>query len=328
MPRSARSVRRRLAPVGAALLLFAPPGCVNQIGITCPPDDPGCDQPDLAATSVPDLRSEADASHPPDLWECKNICPDGCCDTRGCQPLSLDACGARGEVCSRCDPLVADNCKTGKCACGTLAACPSGSRCAGGKCTCDSTSCPKGCCDPTTGKCNALDLQHCALQPGGLCKVCDPSADTCAFGAGCTCGVASACGVGQRCDKGGCVCDGKSCPNGCCQGNACLPGNYNTACGTGGNACTSCQLVELCAFQSCTKIPCVIGKELFCINPLNGASKCGVDCVNCGNFAYQCPNGTCVESCKNCPGATATCITNMAKTCTKDCQTCPGQCTP
>ncbi len=329
------SARRRLAPAAIALLAFlavlalGPLACVNQIGITCPPDDPSCDEPDLAAPDLaaPDLAAPPDLAHPiADLATCKAACPNGCCDDKGgCNAPSLLACGRAGEACMRCDPAAADNCKDGLCRCGLLEACSGGTRCVGGKCTCDGTSCPNGCCD-ANGRCQMLDVQHCTLQPGGGCKVCDANADTCQFGTGCTCGNRPPCAGGQRCDKAACLCDQKSCPNGCCLKDACLPGNLFTNCGTGGSACTPCQITQTCANGACVGIlACAIG-QVFC----PGMQKCGIDCTNCGNFGFQCPNGSCVESCKNCPNYTASCVPIVgAKSCVKDCNAClQGACTP
>lgn len=327
MPLIAASIRRRSVPAALAFLLVSSTACVNQIGITCPPDDPGCDQPDLSATA--DLQSPPDLTHP-DLWECKNACIDGCCDRLGCQMPSVAACGASGATCMRCDTVVADGCRSGKCSCGTNPACYSGQRCLAGKCTCDSTSCPNGCCDPSTGKCYPLDTQHCTNGPGGsLCaKTCDFTADGCLLNTGCVCGKNAPCAAGLRCSNGACVCDGKSCPNGCCLKDTCQPGNVFTACGSGGNTCKTCQNTDICVFNSCVQIPCAQG-QIYCTNPQNGAPKCGTDCNNCGNLVYLCPGGACVENCRNCPNATAGCVTNMVnKTCVKDCQLCGGACTP
>lgn len=253
---------RRTAPL-LALFLLAPSGCFNQIGLTCPPDAPGCDEPDLAAPipdlAAPDLmRSRPDLTHLPDLW------------------------------------------------------------------TCNKETCPNGCCDASLNKCFPIDAQHCAKAGGEQCNVCPPTTDTCVLGSGCFCGKNAACNAGQRCDKATCVCDGKSCPNGCCANSTyCLPGTAATACGTGGNACDTCKLLEVCINNKCAGIPCVLG-QLFC--PLNGAPQCGADCANCGNFAYQCQKSSCVENCKGCQGQTATCVPAMMgapKLCATDCNSCP-----
>jgi len=61
------------------------------------------------------------------------------------------------------------------------------------------------------------------------------------------CGLGGAacktCSSGQQCNgSGACVCNAASCPNGCCNGNTCVPyaSETNALCGTGGAACAAC----------------------------------------------------------------------------------------
>ncbi|WP_309892089.1 hypothetical protein [Archangium sp.] len=55
-----------------------------------------------------------------------------------------------------------------------------------------------------------------------------------------TWGACRTCEQGQRCAGNQCVCDPNSCRDGCCQGNTCVPGTADSACGRSGAACASC----------------------------------------------------------------------------------------
>src|SRR5205823_6227599 len=89
---------------------------------------------------------------------------------------------------------------------------------------------------------------------GGACTVCAlDKADTCAL-RNCRCGANPACDANTHCVMGNCVCDGTSCPNGCCMGNVCVAptnGFNGGPCGTGGVQCTLCVQGQACVGNAC-----------------------------------------------------------------------------
>ncbi|MBN8613960.1 MAG: hypothetical protein J0L92_25410, partial [Deltaproteobacteria bacterium] len=165
-------------------------------------------------------------------------CPEGCCSGSTCLPRSVMACGTEGATCSPCSEPSSDGCgDDGACACGTGPACSVGQRCVGGLCICDETSCPAGCCDGAS--CRLRSRATCGAA-GASCVACDPTlAETCTADGACACGSGPSCRPGQRCASGRCVCDPRSCPEGCCAGDLCEP-IAATSCGRGGGSCTSC----------------------------------------------------------------------------------------
>ncbi|HZI16446.1 MAG TPA: hypothetical protein VE153_39135 [Myxococcus sp.] len=84
--------------------------------------------------------------------------------------------------------------------------------------------------------CSALGI--CACGGGPACT--GINVDRCEGGQ-CKCGGSSPCGAGQECVNGQCRCTPGSCPNGCCVGDTCEPGNEQSKCGTGGEACQQCR---------------------------------------------------------------------------------------
>lgn|SRR5215831_2265811 len=181
-------------------------------------------------------------------------CPTGCCNGATCTVSSFSTCGSSGAACVACDGQRADNCSNGQCRCGLGAACSQGQYCEGGACKCGhGHSCQSGCCDGDI--CRINEFSACGTA-GGSCTSCSPaSADNCANGQ-CRCGSASACSVGQHCVGGSCRCDASSCPNGCCDGNnICRSGTELTACGTGGQACSSCS-GDTCSGGTCGCLEC------------------------------------------------------------------------
>ncbi len=121
-------------------------------------------------------------------------------------------------------------------------------------------NCPDGCC--RNGFCVPRTFQSCGV--GGVdCTVCDgmranacSALGTCTCGSNpvcsginvdrcsngqCKCGTGNACGAGQECVDGQCRCNATSCPNGCCNGNTCEPGNETNRCGRGGAVCEKCR---------------------------------------------------------------------------------------
>ncbi|MGA9523093.1 MAG: hypothetical protein WBV82_16615, partial [Myxococcaceae bacterium] len=206
--------------------------------------------------------------------------------------------GQDAGSCLGCDPARSDGCSPGVgCRCGDGASCGDGQRCAGGLCVCDATSCAGGCCDgdvcvgPSTSSCGT---------GGGSCVACAETADTCSSEGTCACGTGPACEDGQRCLGGACICDAKSCVDGCCDGTTCRSGDLDTSCGAGGSACESCPSVETCMSGVCSGCNaqtcpggCCSGST--CISPSLGAcGSGGAACIACGGEGDHCsPDGAC-----------------------------------
>src|SRR5207237_152718 len=149
---------------------------------------------------------------------------------------------------------------------------------------CNPQSCPGGCCANGTCITNRTNSQ-CGAN-GAACVSC-PANEVCNAGSACQCGAGATCASGQRCTGTACVCDGQSCPNGCCDtNNVCQPGTAFGVCGTGGAACVACDPVRAngCAStgrcQCGNNLSCASGKE--CL--FNGTCGCGPD---------VCPVGCC-----------------------------------
>lgn len=255
-------------------------------------------------------------------------CPDGCCSGATCSTASAATCGLSGAACVACNPMVADQCVGGTCACGAGPACGPGQRCDGGTCVCDFTSCPDGCCDGTT--CRARSTSTCGTA-GGACSSCDPDlADNCDDTGSCACGTRPACSAGQRCEGGDCVCDGTSCPGGCCSGPTCNSPATVDNCGTDGFACTACDpsKADGCAAggtcscgsgsacgagQACVGGACVCNSASCggCCNgnvcePGTDPSACGVGGSSCETCAMGCISGVCEGTCgAGCDGCCA-----------------------
>src|SRR5207245_2628228 len=112
--------------------------------------------------------------------------------------------------------------------------------------------------------CQSPTLQTCGMA-GAACVACNPAvADACVTGS-CRCGAGPSCVAGQRCNGGRCICDGMSCPNGCCAGVTCATPSFGS-CGGNGNACASCNgtLADSCTNGVCTcsgNPACVAGQR-------------------------------------------------------------------
>ncbi len=148
---------------------------------------------------------------------------------------------------------------------------------------------------------------------------------------------------GLRCVGGQCVCDGQSCPDGCCfsdsGGSICLDGKVDAFCGGGGEACVDCGGGARCVGQVCV---CLAGLcDGCCENGPNNPGRClantppvcGVDGAQCRScptgdgrtcngqgqcvctFA-SCPTGCCSDG----PGNPGTCVESQ---CTQD-NDCPN----
>jgi hypothetical protein len=130
--------------------------------------------------------------------------------------------------------------------------------------------CTEGCCND--GRCVSGSLSDCGAG-GSVCISCDPqradrctSQGRCACGSGpacedalgsdrcndgeCRCGTGPACAAGQQCENGLCRCTPASCA-GCCDGNTCVSGTVDAACGAEGAACVTCVLPQVCLNFAC-----------------------------------------------------------------------------
>jgi|GEM_PF-1755085 len=235
---------------------------------------------------------------------------NGCCDGNTCRAPSVQSCGTAGGACYACDAFRADRCETGLCRCGVNPACALGQHCVGGACVCDAESCASGCC--RAGTCNSPSFSSCGTG-GASCVTCDPNrADTCSGGQ-CRCGPNPSCAIGQRCQGGACVCDGLSCPNGCCDGLTCRT-NDLAACRSGGLACTGSACNPIRA-DNCFNGQCRCGSNPACDNGqrcVSGNCVCntGSGCAGCceGNICRQgdeltrCGAGG--QACVSCPSST------------------------
>ncbi len=131
-------------------------------------------------------------------------CRSGCCNANAqCLTPGLNNCGAMGSSCVSCDPIRADQCRSGNCACGTGGICAEGQRCVSGTCHCDGTSCASGCCTASNSCINPPTTANCGTG-GARCVACGIGSDRCTAGA-CRCGTSSPCGgLFAQCTPSGC----------------------------------------------------------------------------------------------------------------------------
>lgn len=337
-----------------ASLLVAFVGCSRSNLNDYVPSDGG--EPDGSGDSAIDSPDAADSLPPPDVFTCNAAtCPGGCCDVAGlCQSgAALTQCGTGGEACQDCQAEGFSVCDPTQHACGTPVP------------VCNFTTC-KGCCvgntcfgggDQTTCGMGGGNCQDCAANSppeacvGGQCvqqTVCDPqTCSGCCAGNSCLPGNSStACGTqGQQCVS--CLAVGETCspfgqcqtsPScgpgncfGCCEGNACLPGTIDPACGIGGQACQNCTpfgatcQAGTCISSQCGPATCPFG----CCqgNTCTGGSfdtACGAgggQCQDCQIFGEVCQNQTCTiqNTCNptTCPSGCCqgnTCVAGTSQT--------------
>jgi hypothetical protein len=137
--------------------------------------------------------------------------------------------------CSGCDGC----CNSGQCLAPSVAACGVGGV---GCFPCDPVLADQCRSSPGTGFCGCGTGPQCQRAFG---------ADRCVNGA-CVCGNTTApCAEGQFCTNGVCQCTDRSCPGCCDAANTCRFGNANTACGTGGALCTTCDAGLKCSNYRC-----------------------------------------------------------------------------
>lgn len=253
----------------------------------------------------------------------RTSCPQGCCQGGRCLDPQPSSCGSGGQLCQSCDPIRADSCIDGACACGRGAPCADGQHCLGGQCGCDEISCPAGCCAAAT--CRPPSLGACGDR-GRSCLACDGALATACVAGACRCGNGPGCEAGQRCQGGACVCDGATCPAGCCDGGRCRAPTV-ASCGQPGAACVACPplLADRCLAGACAcgnGAPCAAGqrclggqcvcdpvscplgccKGIACLAPSpTSCGTAGAACVTCAQ-GNSCDRGVCSGCAANCKG--------------------------
>lgn len=93
-------------------------------------------------------------------------------------------------------------------------------------------------CEEGTTVCSADGTQTvCTDSSGSSVEICNGLDDDCDESTD----EGQLCPAGQRCFQAACVCDGTSCPGGCCDvARACRTPPTRSFCGTGGAACFNC----------------------------------------------------------------------------------------
>ncbi len=201
----------------------------------------------------------------------------GCCGVNTCSVGSSDvACGSGGAACSRCVPSEG----TGQCV--------ASSNGMGGTCTdqsCGPKTCPGGCCT-ASGTCVSGVSPTACGQGGAACV---------------DCGSSMIC-VGGMC-MDGTPCTPQNCA-GCCggqDGNTCLGGTDDGACGTGGFVCQNCATFkQTCTMGSCG-VPCSPSTCQGCCygdicaqgDQTQYCGTGGASCVDCGMQGKQCSAMSC-----------------------------------
>ena len=226
-----------------------------------------------------------------------STCPTGCCDPSGqCRTgTEYNACGFGGVACTDCQAGGFNFCD------------PQVKTCGNKQPTCDATSCGSGCCTTYEGQpaCVAGTSSLACGNGGAQCTNCTTTGEAC--------NPATQACVSAPCGPNDCL--------GCCAGSACVPGQTNTQCGSGGLSCTDCTTTgELCnpSNGQCQKNPPVCG-------PMNCTGCCagdtcitstsdtqcgagGLACTDCATSGETCSGGTCVSACNSvtCPGCCET----------------------
>ena len=281
---------------------------------TDPKNCGGCGH--TCAAGLPCVGGECQGNCDPHV----EMCPDGtCCDTSQCA-----------------------FCKNGSC----VSSCQAGLRCVNNACICDEQSCPKGCCKD--GQCVPLRNQGedtCGIG-GETCVACHPPAFCCGGvccrapddpGAGPVCcldccepethgicvdlsGDPNNCGecfhkctADQHCVGGHCVCDGTTCPHGCCDAQGrCQPGTTDQVCGRDGGPCATCGSGNHCVNNQCVCDTQVCTDNHCCENGPGNPGRCfSTDDRYCGVGGEQCDICTASQRCTFCipnpPGKLACC---------------------
>lgn len=234
----------------------------------------------VEASGRPDGGTTEDAPSPPGCGPC-----DGCCDGTTCiarTQQSASACGWGGGECRACAP--GDECVKG----GT---------CLHAQSSCGPSNCAGCCVGPAFCSDGLSGLGGCGFG-GQLCQVCSDGA-RCAPRSG-----GGACGGAQRCDA-------VSCPFGCCQGDVCVVGVSDQACGTQGHACTACPQGQTCVESGsgggicqsppfckpidCSPNGCCQGNQCMPGTSDSACGEGGTACVDCAATGHVCVAGHCAS---------------------------------
>ena len=200
-------------------------------------------------------------------------CPTGCCDTTGqcINDTTTSQCGGSGSACVVCPGDAGAVCK-GTCFVQQL--------------HCDATNCPGCCAGPSW--CATGDGDYECGHNGQECQACAPSRGTGACvpqqGGGGLCN-----GV-QSCNATNCI--------GCCDGDICRTGAYNTQCGSGGVACQSCPADQECA-QVDTPAGGVACQSTSACTVESCSSGCCYSATSGGQQVEECAVGTQDLACGN-----------------------------
>jgi hypothetical protein len=246
--------------------------------------DASTDAPGTVDTSSPDAPVPLGDGGAPGCNP--TTCPASCClpDGTCVQDENNQACGSGGTACKTCGP--GQFCK---------------GDCVDYQADCNASSCP-GCCE-TAGICAAGESNYACGHAGEECQRCVPGE-----------------GTGQcvpQADAGGTcealtTCSPADCA-GCCEGNACLVGDADDACGSDGEVCKTCGGGKSCTFDTTGQYgaknqyvcaatsPCDTSTCAGCCDGLVCAEgtqgiACGsggVACANCQSAGQVCAQGAC-----------------------------------
>jgi hypothetical protein len=290
---------------------------------------------------------------------CLSAAADGCDAASGsCSCGGGPACTGQSDTCldagttSFCacgdaGPCPANElCDKGICQCGTGATCGGGTVCDNlGHCVCSADAgCLNGCCvrgvDGGVDTCGSGTMNNSCGSGGATCQDCTIAGGTCSS---------------QQCTS----CNSSNCKTGCCSNGSCQDAGFVT-CGSGGGACTVCDLITASA---CDGGVCQCGKNPAC-NPgehcvagncvcdgagcpgccqsnacnLPSPSSCGIDggaCFSCGPGADTCTDGACFcggrspcQPGQTCANGVCTCVPSNCTGCCSGDQCVSGQSDP
>lgn len=142
---------------------------------------------------------------------------------------------------------------------------------------------PKGCasnCSDALSRCDrsCVDLDADENHCGECGTKCPSSPNGVAVCAARQCSIK--CKPGFQACSGGCIpdgaacaeCNAATCPNGCCSGGTCQPGNLESACGKAGTACVACAGEGVCAGGACGLL--AAGAQHTCATNGAGTLRC------------------------------------------------------